>query len=107
MAPPTKYSAEQIEFMVTFHNQFLECKANKNYEPFWNPFFEAWGAKFPECAVVFEDIPLDVDLTEEQSTVLAEAWALRQRVCICCPNINFKNVLLVLTMLTAPHGEIP
>ncbi|KAG1771526.1 hypothetical protein EDD22DRAFT_842759 [Suillus occidentalis] len=79
MAPPTKYSAEQIEFMATFHDQFLECKANKNYEPFWNPFFEAWGAKFPERAVVFKDIPLDVDLTEEQSTVLAEAWALRQR----------------------------
>ena len=81
MAPPTKYSAEQIEFMATFHNQFLECKANRNYEPFWNPFFEAWGARFPERAIVFKDIPLDVDLTEEQSTVLAEAWALRQRVC--------------------------
>ncbi|KAG2137515.1 hypothetical protein DEU56DRAFT_756091 [Suillus clintonianus] len=79
MAPPTKYSAEQIEFMATFHNQFLECKANRNYEPLWNPFFEAWAEKFPERAVVFKDIPLDVDLTEEQSTVLAEAWALRQQ----------------------------
>ncbi|KIK34950.1 hypothetical protein CY34DRAFT_97030 [Suillus luteus UH-Slu-Lm8-n1] len=66
--------------MATFHNQFLECKSNRNYEPFWNPFFEAWGAKFPERAVVFKDIPLDVNLTKEQSTVLAEAWALRQQV---------------------------
>ncbi|KAG2063394.1 hypothetical protein BDR04DRAFT_1123289 [Suillus decipiens] len=48
MAPPTKYSAEQIEFMAIFHNQFLECKANRNYEPLWNPFFEAWGARFPD-----------------------------------------------------------
>jgi hypothetical protein len=80
MAPPTKYSAEQIAFMETFHDQFLECKARKNYEPLWNPFFEAWGEKYPERAVVFPDIPLDVDLTEEQSEVLSKAWALRQQV---------------------------
>ncbi|KAG1884560.1 hypothetical protein F4604DRAFT_1676684 [Suillus subluteus] len=79
MAPPTKYSAEQIELMQTFHDQFLECKAKKNYEPLWNPFFEAWGEKFPERTVVFPDIPLDVDLTKEQSAVLSKAWALRQQ----------------------------
>ncbi|KAG1877637.1 hypothetical protein DFJ58DRAFT_835374 [Suillus subalutaceus] len=63
MAPPTKYSAKQIELMQTFHDQFLE----------------SWGGKFPERAVVFPDIPLDVNLTEEQLAVLSKAWALRQQ----------------------------
>ncbi|KAG1878587.1 hypothetical protein C8R48DRAFT_768145 [Suillus tomentosus] len=79
MAPRTKFSAEEIDFMKTFHDQFLNCKAKRNYEPMWNPFFEAWAAKFPERAVVFKDIPLDVDLTEEQSAVVSKAWALRQQ----------------------------
>lgn len=90
MAPPTKYSAEQIEFMQTFHDQFLECKAMKNYEPLWNPFCEAWGEKYPERTVVFPDIPLDVDLTEEQSEVLSKAWALRQQV-----RISFQLLILI------------
>ncbi|KAG2048879.1 hypothetical protein BDR06DRAFT_1070755 [Suillus hirtellus] len=79
MTPLTKYSAKQIEFMATYHDRFLECKANKNYKPLWSLFFEAWGTKFPECAVVFKDIPLDVDLTEEQFTEVATTWALRQQ----------------------------
>jgi hypothetical protein len=104
MAPRTKFSAEEIDFMKTFHDQFLDCKAKRNYEPMWNPFFEAWAAKFPEHAVVFKDIPLDVDLTEEQSAVVSKAWALRQQVRIFCSNINFDDVLL--TMLIAPHRKI-
>ncbi|KAG2054208.1 hypothetical protein BDR06DRAFT_971661 [Suillus hirtellus] len=79
MAPRTKFSAKEIDFMKTFHDQFLDCKAKRNYEPMWNPFFEAWAAKFPERAVVFKDIPLDVNLTEEQSAVVSKAWALRQQ----------------------------
>ncbi|KAG2072843.1 hypothetical protein BDR04DRAFT_1116731 [Suillus decipiens] len=63
MVLPTKYSTDQIEFMATYHDQFLE----------------SWGQKFPERAVVFKDIPLDVDLTEEQSTQGATAWTLHQQ----------------------------
>ncbi|KAG1818595.1 uncharacterized protein BJ212DRAFT_1298669 [Suillus subaureus] len=38
-----KYSPEQIAFMQTYHERFLQCKVNKNYEPFWSPFFKEWS----------------------------------------------------------------
>lgn len=103
MAPHIKFSAKEIDFMKTFHDQFLNCKAERNYEPMWNSFFEAWAAKLPECTVVFKDIPLNVDLTKEQSAVVSKAWALHQQVHIFCLNINFYDVFL--TILTVPHGK--
>ncbi|KAG1794531.1 uncharacterized protein HD556DRAFT_1307913 [Suillus plorans] len=70
MAPRSKYSPEQIAFMQTYHEKFLQCKANKNYEPFWSPFFEEWS----------KDIPLDEALSEEQLVAVAESWTLRQQM---------------------------
>ncbi|KAG0707025.1 hypothetical protein DFH29DRAFT_871824 [Suillus ampliporus] len=66
MAPPSIYFAEQMVFIQLYQDKFLECKTNGDYKPFWNPFFEDWAAKFPERAVIFPDIPLDMELTEEQ-----------------------------------------
>ncbi|KAG1800905.1 uncharacterized protein HD556DRAFT_1438904 [Suillus plorans] len=57
----------------------MECKANRDYEPFWNLFFEDWAAKFPERSVLFPDIPLDVVLTVEQKHKENEAWTLWQQ----------------------------
>jgi hypothetical protein len=82
MAPPTKYSTEQLAFIDTYQDKFLECKASRDYEPFWNPFFEDWAAKFPERAAIFPQIPLDIALTAEQKNEEAEAWKLRRQVCI-------------------------
>ncbi|KAG2067395.1 hypothetical protein BDR04DRAFT_1120510 [Suillus decipiens] len=48
MAPRSKYSAEQLTFMQTYQEQFLRCKADRNYEPFWAPFYEEWSKMFPE-----------------------------------------------------------
>ncbi|KAG1722237.1 hypothetical protein EDB19DRAFT_1916781 [Suillus lakei] len=69
MAPPSKYSAEQLAFMQTYQEQFLWCKADQNYEPFWAPFYEEWSKRFPERLEVFKDIPLDQPLTLEQSMI--------------------------------------
>ncbi|KAG1746109.1 hypothetical protein EDB19DRAFT_1905985 [Suillus lakei] len=52
---------------------------NKDYNSFWNPFFEDWAAKFPEREIIFLDIPLDVDLTAEQKNIEAEVWKLWQQ----------------------------
>lgn len=82
MAPPTKYSTEQLAFIDTYQDKFLECKASRDYKPFWNPFFEDWAAKFPERAAIFPQIPLDIALTAEQKNEEAEAWKLRRQVCI-------------------------
>ncbi|KAG1796843.1 hypothetical protein EV424DRAFT_1546897 [Suillus variegatus] len=79
MAPPTKYSTEQLAFIDTYQDKFLECKASRDYEPFWNPFFEDWAAKFPERAAIFPQIPLDIALTAEQKNEEAEAWKLRRQ----------------------------
>ncbi|KAG1805821.1 uncharacterized protein BJ212DRAFT_1486166 [Suillus subaureus] len=106
MAPPTIYSAEQIEFMETYHDQFLECKVNKNYQSFWSLFFEAWETKFPERAVVFKDIPLDVNLTDEQSAEVATVWTLRQQMASMCTlnhqPPNRKQTPLLDTLNTNP-----
>jgi hypothetical protein len=81
MAPRSKYSAEQLTFMQTYREQFLRCKADRNYEPFWAPFYEEWSKMFPERLEVFKDIPLDQPLTPEQSIIEAEAWNLQKQVC--------------------------
>ncbi|KAG1745666.1 hypothetical protein EDB19DRAFT_1826664 [Suillus lakei] len=59
MAPPSKYSPEQLAFIRSYNAKFLECKADRDYESFWNPFFEDWATKFPERGIIFPDIPLD------------------------------------------------
>ncbi|KIK34920.1 hypothetical protein CY34DRAFT_17381 [Suillus luteus UH-Slu-Lm8-n1] len=79
MAPRSKYSAEQLAFMQTYQEQFLRCKADRNYELFWAPFYEEWSKRFPEQLEVFKDIPLDQPLTPEQTMIEAEAWSLRKR----------------------------
>jgi hypothetical protein len=81
MAPWSKYSAEQLTLMQTYREQFLQCKADRNYEPFWAPFYEEWSKMFPERLEVFKDIPLDQPLTPEQSIIEAEAWNLQKQVC--------------------------
>ncbi|KAG1854220.1 hypothetical protein F4604DRAFT_1686064 [Suillus subluteus] len=76
MAPWSWTSQEAQVFVNTFYSAYQTCQATKDYSSFWPPFFEVWGAKFPECLVVFHDIPLDQDLDIEQTNVISDAYKL-------------------------------
>ncbi|KAG1751302.1 uncharacterized protein EDB91DRAFT_1243572 [Suillus paluster] len=45
----------------------------KDYSHFWPPCHLAWFAQFPECAVVYPDIPMDVELTPKQKIIVKDA----------------------------------
>lgn len=66
----------------------------KDYTHFWPSCRAAWFQKFPERAAVFPDIPMDVDLTPEQETILQEAREARESVrhfvscCLCGASLS-------------------
>jgi hypothetical protein len=66
----------------------------KDYTHFWPSCRTAWFQKFPEHAVIFPDIPTDVDLTPEQEAILQEAHGVHELV------RHF--VLLFMQCLTIP-----
>ncbi|KAG1865121.1 hypothetical protein C8R48DRAFT_772824 [Suillus tomentosus] len=78
MAPRRWASPEEEEFVYTFYEQYQQCQARRDYSTFWKPFYEAWGAKFPERLVVFPDIPLDVDLNGEQKQIVSKVYKERK-----------------------------
>ncbi|KAG2739933.1 hypothetical protein P692DRAFT_20754799 [Suillus brevipes Sb2] len=47
MAPPTWATQEQQDFILTFQDEFLECKKKGNFATFWAPFFEKWEERWP------------------------------------------------------------
>ncbi|KAG1729319.1 uncharacterized protein EDB91DRAFT_1253064 [Suillus paluster] len=74
MAPQRWASPEEEEFVNTFYKQYQQCQARRDYSTFWKPFYEAWGAKFPEWVVVFPHIPLDEALNEEPMQVVSKVY---------------------------------
>ncbi|KAH7907676.1 hypothetical protein BJ138DRAFT_1116494 [Hygrophoropsis aurantiaca] len=47
-------------------------KIEGDYSAFWNPLFESWFKEYPQRLHTFPDIPLETQLTSEQSVVLAK-----------------------------------
>ncbi|KAG2093899.1 uncharacterized protein F5147DRAFT_779188 [Suillus discolor] len=78
MAPRRWASPEEEEFVYMFYEQYQQCQARRDYSTFWKPFYEAWGAKFPEWLVVFPDIPLDEDLNGEQKQIVSKVYEERK-----------------------------
>ncbi|KAG2110057.1 hypothetical protein BD769DRAFT_1392363 [Suillus cothurnatus] len=69
MAPQKWATVEEEEFF----------QAKRNYTGFWEPVFEEWFATFPEWLHIYKDIPLDVDLTVKQKTVVGKAIENRRQ----------------------------
>ncbi|KAG1796045.1 uncharacterized protein HD556DRAFT_1441880 [Suillus plorans] len=78
MAPRRWASSDEEEFVNTFYEKYQYCQARRDYTTFWNPFYEAWGAKFPEWLVVFPEIPLDKELNVEQKQIVSAAYDRRK-----------------------------
>ncbi|KAG1845441.1 hypothetical protein F4604DRAFT_1688728 [Suillus subluteus] len=73
MAPPKWATVEEEEFFQAHSAKYQVCQAKRNYTGFWEPVFEEWFATFPERLRIYKEIPLDVDLTVEQKTVVGKA----------------------------------
>jgi hypothetical protein len=56
----------------------MQCHAKRDYNTFWPPFFQGWFAKFPECPLVFPDMPVNVELSIDQKEILGAAVKVRQ-----------------------------
>ncbi|KAG1873105.1 hypothetical protein F4604DRAFT_1925596 [Suillus subluteus] len=74
MAPRRWASADEEEFVNLFYEKYQHCQARRDYTTFWNPFYEAWGARFPEWLVVFPEIPLDEELNVEQKQIVSAMY---------------------------------
>ena len=48
----------------------MQCQAKRDYTTFWLPFFQGWFVKFPEHTVVFPDIPINVELSNDQKETI-------------------------------------
>ncbi|KAG1818250.1 hypothetical protein EV424DRAFT_1540192 [Suillus variegatus] len=80
-------SEEQQTFVLTYHESFLECKKNGNFNNFWPPFFEKWEENWP---ITLEDSsePLDENARLEQ--IAGARTALRTRLIVKLRN-DFGN----------------
>jgi hypothetical protein len=81
MAPQKWATVEEEEFFQVHSAKYQVCQAKRNYTRFWEPVFEEWFATFPERLCIYKDIPLDVDLTVEQKTVVGKAVENHRQVC--------------------------
>ncbi|KAG1892031.1 hypothetical protein F4604DRAFT_1912762 [Suillus subluteus] len=79
MAPPKWATVEEEEFFQAHSAKYQVCQAKRNYTGFWEPVFEEWFATFPEWLRIYKEIPLDVDLTVEQKTVVGKAVENRRQ----------------------------
>ncbi|KAG2107822.1 hypothetical protein DEU56DRAFT_762583 [Suillus clintonianus] len=52
MAPRT-WLSEELAFIATFEDDYLECQKKGNYTTFWQPFFEQWEERWPARASLF------------------------------------------------------
>ncbi|KAG2109146.1 hypothetical protein DEU56DRAFT_762468 [Suillus clintonianus] len=66
MAPRTWLTQEELAFIATFEDDYLECQKKGNYTTFWQPFFEQWEERWPARASLFPGIPMDQVLTAAQ-----------------------------------------
>lgn len=73
MAPRKWATAEKEKFFQSHAAKYQACQAKRNYTGFWEPVFEEWFSTFPEWLCVFQDVPLDVELTIEQKTEVGKA----------------------------------
>ncbi|KAG2083883.1 hypothetical protein BD769DRAFT_1682477 [Suillus cothurnatus] len=79
MAPRKWATVEEEELFQAHSAKYQVCQAKCNYTGFWEPVFEEWFATFPERLRIYKDIPLNVDLTVEQKTVVGKAIENRRQ----------------------------
>ncbi|KAG1887286.1 hypothetical protein F4604DRAFT_1917093 [Suillus subluteus] len=113
MAPPKWATVEEETFLQAHSARYQICQAKRNYTRFWEPVFEEWFGKFPEQLRVYKDIPLDVELTDEQKTVVGKAVENRRQQImnkfkndmgsskVNCRNKNRNNRMMTADVTTA------
>jgi hypothetical protein len=85
---------EQYKWLQEWLATYMVHAKEKDYTHFWPSCCTAWFQRFPERAVIFPDIPTDVDLTPEQEAILQEARG-------ACESVRH-FVLLSMQCLTIP-----
>ncbi|KAG1775871.1 hypothetical protein EV702DRAFT_1198777 [Suillus placidus] len=79
MAPQKWATDEEEKFFQSHSAKYQVCQAKCNYTGFWEPVFEELFSIYPERLRVFKDVPLDVELTEEQKTEVGKAVEHRRQ----------------------------
>ncbi|KAG2121982.1 hypothetical protein DEU56DRAFT_760498 [Suillus clintonianus] len=87
MAPRTWLTQEELAFIATFEDDYLECQKKGNYTTFWQPFFEQWEEQWPARASLFPGIPMDQVLTAAQLEENEKFKAALQK----CLTVKFRN----------------
>ncbi|KAG2035437.1 hypothetical protein BDR03DRAFT_983721 [Suillus americanus] len=119
MAPPKWATVKEETFFQAHSARYQVCQAKRNYTGFWEPVFEEWFGKFPEWLRVYKDIPLDVELMDEQKTVVGKAIEnCRQQIMnkfkndmgsskVNCHNKNCNNRMMTADVTTMMSNTRP
>ncbi|KAF8133029.1 hypothetical protein EV363DRAFT_1163288, partial [Boletus edulis] len=79
MPMPSWATKEQQAWLTEYQQKhYLPLMEKRDYTGFWNPFYEAFGEKWPERDLLFPGIP-QADLTPKQLETLKTAIADRKK----------------------------
>ncbi|KAG6369100.1 hypothetical protein JVT61DRAFT_1490 [Boletus reticuloceps] len=71
---------DQQAWLIQYQQKYyLPLMPSRNYTSFWNPYFEAFAAKWPERKQLFPGIP-EAELTPEQWEQVMTALKDRKNV---------------------------
>ncbi|KAI6007061.1 hypothetical protein EDD15DRAFT_2358156 [Pisolithus albus] len=69
---------DQLAWLMGKLPKYQEISELKNYSLFWPSCFETWFKQWPERLASYPDVPLDQELTAEQSTTVNNAILARK-----------------------------
>jgi len=73
-------TTEQSKWLQALLPAYIQHTEHKNYSHFWPDTYTKWCTSWPERAVIFPGIPMDVSLTKAQENDVQEAIARRKNV---------------------------
>lgn len=80
-------TAEQEKFLLSLLSEYIVCQKAKVYTVFFRDMWAAFEVQWPERERAILGIPLEGDLTEDQTKLLTEAKSNRKTVSISCVKI--------------------
>ncbi|KAF8123595.1 hypothetical protein EV363DRAFT_1070893, partial [Boletus edulis] len=77
--PPRGWTTkEQKDFLDVELLEYLKV-GGKGYKKRWTTLWQKWSQRWPERLTALPDVPADRPLSDEQASILAQAWEKRQR----------------------------